>query len=342
MDGRLNAGHDGGRRLAEHKTLLVGADGGADHFRRQVEIGGLEFAHQHDRPFDQARDLVEQPFVLDQRQPLRERQVLGVGEDDRLAPLRVEYDLGLLQGVDVVVETADTDRRWSHEAMAKSQVSRFDAVDLERDDVGGVVRDGQSADDSAQRAHPPKRVGPGRRCAPAHRFRPRKRAHDCGDDLGDRVLGLAARLLDQRDVELALLRVGHDPRVFDPLEARALEKTLDRRVRRADAGPLALLAQIRLGGRQADDMQRQAPRGDEALRPLVEKVALDQGVGDEALEVLRRLSLHPGGDFFAEQFKQEVGHRTSFSNSMGRRSPFSPCGRRWTRGTRGRMRGHAL
>ena len=69
---------------------------------------GLEFAHQHDRPFDEARDLFEQALVLDELEPLREGEALGVGEDDRLAPLGVEHDLGLLQRVDIVVEAADT------------------------------------------------------------------------------------------------------------------------------------------------------------------------------------------------------------------------------------------
>ena len=44
------------------------------------------------------------------------------------------------------------------------------------------------------------------------------------------------------------------------------------------------------------------------MRALVEQIALDQRVGDEPLEILRRLPLHAGGDFFAEQFEQKVGH----------------------------------
>ena len=311
VDGRHKAGHDGRgrRRLAKHETFLVGADGGADHFGRQVEERGLEFAHQHDRPFDEAGDLLQEAIILDELEPAGEGEVLGVGEDDRLAAVGVEHHLGLPQRVDVIVETADMDRPGRHETMAPGHIAGLDAVDLERDDLGSVVRNGERADDPAQGPDPAQRVGLRRRCAPAHRFRPRKRADDRGDDLGDRVLGFAARLLDHRDIELALLRVGRDRRILDSLEARALEKALDRRIRRADAGTFSLLAQIGLGGRQADDMQRQAPGGDEALRALIKEVALDQRVGDQALEVLRRLALHAGGDFFAEQFKQKVGHR---------------------------------
>ena len=55
-------------------------------------------------------------------------------------------------------------------------------------------------------------------------------------------------------------------------------------------------------------MQRQAARSDEALRAIVKQIALDQRIGDELLQVVRRLPLHAGGDFFAEQFEQKVGH----------------------------------
>ena len=55
-------------------------------------------------------------------------------------------------------------------------------------------------------------------------------------------------------------------------------------------------------------MQRQAPRRDEALRALIEEIALDQRIGDEALEILRRLPLHAGGDFFGKKFEEKVRH----------------------------------
>ncbi len=94
------------------------------------------------------------------------------------------------------------------------------------------------------------------------------------------------------------------------LEACAFEKALDGGVRRADARALALLAQIGLRRGQAHDMQRKAPRRDEALRALIEQIALDQRVGDEALQVHRRLPLHAGGDFFGKKFEEKVGHPT--------------------------------
>ena len=155
MDGRVEPGHDGrGGRLAQHEAFLIGADGGADHFGRQVEERRLELAHQHDRPFDQARDFLEQAFVLDERQPLSEGEVLGVGEDDRLAPVGVEHDLGLLQRVDVIVVAADMNWLGRHEAMAPGHVAGRNPVDLERDDLRRLVLGRERAHDSAQRAHP--------------------------------------------------------------------------------------------------------------------------------------------------------------------------------------------
>ena len=114
---------EGGSCFTQHEAFLVGADGGADDLGRQVEERRLEFAHQHHRPFDEAGDFLEQALVLDERQPLRESKILRVGEDDRLAPVGVEHDLGLRERVDIIVVAADMDRRGRHEAMAPGHVA---------------------------------------------------------------------------------------------------------------------------------------------------------------------------------------------------------------------------
>ena len=145
------------------------------------------------------------------------------------------------------------------------------------------------------------------------------------------VLRLASRLLDHRDIELALLRVPLDPRVFDAAQARALEKALNGRLRRADARALALLARVGLSAGQPGHMQRQTPRRDEALRALVEEVAFDERVGHETLEVVRRLPLHAGGDFFAEEFEEEVGHVSSLEGRLDGSSSQGGQGRRGDR-----------
>ena len=66
----------------------------------------VERSHQHHGPFDQARDLVEQHLVLDQLKALRERQLLGVGENGVLAALGIEHDLRLLQLRLIILEAA--------------------------------------------------------------------------------------------------------------------------------------------------------------------------------------------------------------------------------------------
>ena len=120
-----------------------------------------------------------------------------------------------------------------------------------------------------------------------------------------------------RDIEFALLGVLLDFCVLDALKAGALEEALDRALRRADARALALLAPMRLRLGQADDVQRQPPRRREALRALIGHVRVDQRVGDQPLQIVRRLALHARRDFFAEEFKEQVGHsRSSLTRSL--------------------------
>jgi hypothetical protein len=63
-----------------------------------------------------------------------------------------------------------------------------------------------------------------------------------------------------------------------------------------------------LFGGEADDVQGEPARRGEALRALVSQAALDERAGDEALEVFGALALHARGDFFAEEFDEEIGH----------------------------------
>ena len=92
------------RRVAQHEAFLVVADGGADHFARDVQKSLIERAHQHHRPFDQAGDFGEQAVVLDEFEPLRESELLRLGEDDVAPPLGVEHDLGPVELLQVVGE----------------------------------------------------------------------------------------------------------------------------------------------------------------------------------------------------------------------------------------------
>ena len=204
--------------------------------------------------------------------PWAKREALRVGEDDRLAPLGVEHDLGLGERGDIVVETADANRLRRQEAMAVGDVARRDPADGEGHDLRRLVRAAERAEDRVQRPDPAQRVGLRPRRRPSASTSATESAHDRRHDLGQHLARRAARLLDHGDVELALLRVGLDLGVLDARQPRALEEALDRRLRRADARPLALLAPARLRLRQADDMQRQPARRGEGLRALVRQV----------------------------------------------------------------------
>ena len=91
-------------------------------------------------------------------------------------------------------------------------------------------------------------------------------------------------------------------------EAGAFQEPVDGGLRRADARPLALVLDVAPLGRQADHVQGEAPRRGIGAGAFIDEAALHQRVGDELLQILRRLALHAGGDFFAEQFEQEIGH----------------------------------
>ena len=90
-----------------------------------------------------------------------------------------------------------------------------------------------------------------------------------------------------------------------------LEEARDRAFGRADARALALFLQVRLPRRHALHGEREPARRRERVRALVDEPGIDQPVGDELLQILRRARLHAGGDFLGEQFEQEIGHRDS-------------------------------
>ena len=81
---------------------------------------------------------------------------------------------------------------------------------------------------------------------------------------------------------------------------------------RADARTLLLFLEVGLARRHALHGERQPPRRREGLGALIDEAGIDQPVGDELLQVLRRARLHAGGNFFGEQFEQKVGHGSGF------------------------------
>ena len=125
----------GVRRVAQHEAFLVVADGGADHLFAGCAETCVERAHQHHRPFDQAGDFGQKAVVLDQFEPLREGELLRLGEDDVAPPLGVEHHLGLVELVPVIGEPAHRERLRRQEAVAARLVAGRDAVDRKRHDV---------------------------------------------------------------------------------------------------------------------------------------------------------------------------------------------------------------
>ena len=297
------------RGIAQHETFLVGADGGADRLAGNVEEALLEGTHQHDRPFDQPGDLLQQSLILDQFEPGREGEVPGVGRDDLLAAVGIEHDLRPLQARDIVVEAADRDRAGRVEAVAIGGVAGGDAVDLEGDDLRILGLGAEGAEDRVQWTDPAQAGAGGRGLAPAHRLRPGEGADHRRHDLGDGRNRLLPGLLDDRDVRVALLRIADDGRFVERGEAGSLEEALHRGVRRADARPLALLADIAPAHGEASDGERQPARRGEGFRALIDQAALDQRIGDKLLQILRRLALHAGGDLFRKEFEQEIRHQ---------------------------------
>ena len=295
-------------RPPQHEALLVGADGRPDDLRRDVEKILLELAHENDRPLDEARDLLEQALVVDEGQPLREGEGPRVLEDDRLAPVGVEDDLGFLERVDVVVEAAHVDRLRRHEAVAPGEFAGLDSVDRERHDLGGVMPVA-SVQRTPRRGRTQRRAS-GRVEALPQRidFGQGKARTTAGTISASASLGRAARLLDHRDVELALLRV-----LLDLASSMRASPALFRKPWIAASGaptrgPFRSSRKVGCAAGRPTTCSASRRGVTNACAPSYARLRVDERVGDEPLQVLRRLPLHAGGDFFGKEFEEQVGH----------------------------------
>ena len=290
-------------RIAQHEALLVGTDGQADALVRDRQERLVEGARQHHRPFHQSGDFLQQAFVFHQLQPQCHGLIARIMHDHVLAPVGIEDDLLLFQLGHVVVEAADGEGLVAMEAVAARRVASGDAVNVEGDHFRLFRFRAEGGDDGLQRSHPAQGAG-----APAHGFGPGEVADDAGHHVRNDFLCRAARLLDDGDVELALLRVALDRGFLDGGEACTAQEAFQRLRRRADARALALFAGGLRGNRQAGDMQGKAAGRGECLRALIGQTGFHQRIGDQRLEVICSTALHAGRDFLAEQFKQEIGH----------------------------------
>ncbi len=170
-------------------------------------------------------------------------------------------------------------KRWP-----QRDVAGRDPVDREAHDLGLLGLRPEGADDRLQRAHPAQapRLAGGR--APAHGFRPGKASDDGRQDLGEHLRRRAPGPLDERHVELALLRVALDLR---PRSSEASPALFRKPCTAASGAPTrgpfrSSRTSSPFTGSPA--MWSASRRGVAiGLRALIEKAALDERVGDERL-----------------------------------------------------------
>ena len=163
-----------------------------------------------------------------------------------------------------------------------------------------------------QRAHPTQRANFRRYLAPAHAFGPWEGFDDAGQKIGNHVGCWSPFALDDGDIKIAFLRVILDGGFREISQPRAFQKAVNRLLRRANARAFLFFPNIRLMRGKADNMQRQTTRGGEGLRAFIEATALDQSIGHQRLQILRSTTLHAGGNFLGEEFKQKIGHWRTF------------------------------
>ena len=193
--------------------------------------------------------------------------------------------------------------------MAVGRLPGFDAGDVELHDLRLFGLGAEGRDDRMQRPHPGQRAVPRGALAPAHLLRPREGANDKRNDFRDHVDGGTARLLDQRDIEIAL-RVALDLRFIERLQPGGFQKALHGGIGRAHLRALALLLEVRLTLRNAMHGECETARRHECFRAFIDEPFGHQLVGDHLAQVIRRLRLHARGNFFGEQFEQQIGHET--------------------------------
>ena len=300
---RLDIGDEGeavgGRavRVAEGHVALVHAHAELHDLGRQVHEGGVDAAQQGNRPFDEARDLVDEALVLDQLQLCAVDQGADAVDDALAAEDRVGDDPAGEQAVPPGLERGGGEGVGGVEAVALG----FEAADQAVAVIPGVgqgegnERAVQRAGDAAERADPGQRGG-----APAHALGPGEAADEGGDGLGHEG--------DDRDGD-GLAHEHEVAALVDELVPRGAvlaEEALER-LRRGVG------ARAPLGGAGGRHLGREGGGVGDAAGAME---GLDGG-GDErgqrlpkqAGQIRRRPGLHAGGDVFAEELEEEGGHQ---------------------------------
>ena len=73
-------------------------------------------------------------------------------------------------------------------------------------------------------------------------------------------------------------------------------------------GPFFSSREIGLARGNAVHGERETARRHERLGAVVDETGIDQPVGHDLAQILRRPRLHAGGNFLGEKFEQKVGH----------------------------------
>ena len=282
--------------VAEREAFLVVLDGGDDDFRRHAQEILVELTHQHHGPFDEARHFLQQAFVLDHFQPLREGEILRFGADGFGADAGIDDDVGLVEFLGIVLKAADLDLFAAQEAVAQRGVARRDAFDLKRHDF--TI---EGADNGEELAHPAQGA-----CAPAHGFWPGEFPDDIRQQLGHHIGCGAPGFPDRGDIERALLVVLN--RELIELQSGGFQEAINGGLGRIGARALAFLAHISGFGIEAFDGEHEAAWRGVGLGAFIGESRFDEAVGNETAQIFRRPGLHAGGNFLGEKFDQEFRH----------------------------------
>ena len=270
---------------------------------------GSKSPHQHDGPFHEARDFGQQRVVIDQFKSLRHGQIARIMQDDVAAAGGIEHDFRLLQRRHVIVKAAHTYFAGRKEAMTARDIAAGNAIHVKAHDFRLFGINAECAENGMQRTHPAQGVRARGSCAPPHALGPWECTDNLRQDFSQHFSGCAAAALDHGDVKLALaLGIFLDLRLIERGQSGAFEKACDSRFRRADTRAFFLLARVWLAGRQAGNVQRQTARRRKGRSALIDEATLDQRIRDELFQVVGRLLLHAGGNFFAEQFEEKIRH----------------------------------
>ena len=101
-------------------------------------------------------------------------------------------------------------------------------------------------------------------------------------------------------------------RLADRGETGATQEAFDRLLVGVGARALALFANIGGAGVEATDIERQPARRPIFARTLIGQARLDQGIGQQLLEVAGRLALQAGRNFLGAEFDKKIGHGSDF------------------------------